>query len=54
VIEHLGLKVFPKVLGSTGIQLYLPLNTPSSYEVRQPLARSVAQFIEKQRPDLAF
>jgi bifunctional non-homologous end joining protein LigD len=51
--EHLGLKLFPKVSGSKGLQLYVPLNTPVSYDVTQPFARSVAQLIEKQRPDIA-
>jgi bifunctional non-homologous end joining protein LigD len=53
VIERLGLKLFPKVSGSKGIQLHLPLNTSSSYEITQPFAHSVAQLIEKQKPDLA-
>jgi bifunctional non-homologous end joining protein LigD len=53
VIEQLRLKLFPKVSGSKGIQLYLPLNTPSSYETTQPFARSIAELIEKQKPDLA-
>ena len=53
VIAQLGLKLFPKVSGSKGIQLYVPLNTPSSYEVTQPFARSVAQLIENAKPDLA-
>ncbi|MGI9072947.1 MAG: hypothetical protein ACR2JB_16950 [Bryobacteraceae bacterium] len=36
VIEHLGLKLFPKVSGSKGLQLYVPLNTRSSYKIPQP------------------
>ena len=52
-IEHLGLKLFPKVSGYKGIQLYVPLNTPTSYEITQPFARSVAQLIEEQKPELA-
>ena len=35
-LEHLSLKLFPKVSGSKGIQLYLPLNQPSSYDMTQP------------------
>jgi bifunctional non-homologous end joining protein LigD len=53
VIEQFGLKLFPKVSGSKGIQLYLPLNTASSYEITQPFARSVAQLIERREPKLA-
>ncbi|HEX4170612.1 MAG TPA: hypothetical protein VHZ55_34555 [Bryobacteraceae bacterium] len=53
VIEQLGLKLFPKVSGSKGVQLYIPLNTPSSYGITQPFARSVAELIEEQKPNLA-
>jgi bifunctional non-homologous end joining protein LigD len=53
VIEQLGLRLFPKVSGSKGIQLHVPLNTPSTYDITQPFARSVAQLIEKREPRLA-
>ncbi len=53
VLDRLGLKVFPKVSGSKGLQLYAPLNQPSSYAVTQPFARSIAQWIERERPHLA-
>lgn len=33
--------------------MYLPLNTPTSYEITQPFARSMAESIEEQNPDLA-
>ena len=29
--EHLGLEAFPKTSGSKGMQVYLPLNTPTTY-----------------------
>ena len=54
LFEKLGLQVFAKVSGSKGIQLYLPLNTKTSYAATQPFARSVAERIETQRPDLAI
>jgi bifunctional non-homologous end joining protein LigD len=53
VLARLGLELFPKVSGSKGLQLYAPLNSPSSYAVTQPFARSVAQWIERQHPGLA-
>jgi bifunctional non-homologous end joining protein LigD len=31
----------------------VPLNTPSTYEITQPFARSVAQLIERRQPKLA-
>src|SRR5207248_8850200 len=40
VFERLQLQSFPKVSGSKGIQLYVPLNTPASYGITQPFARS--------------
>jgi bifunctional non-homologous end joining protein LigD len=45
-----GLESFPKVSGSRGIQVYVPLNTPASYQLTQPLARAVAQELEKDDP----
>lgn len=53
VCNGFGLQLLPKVSGSKGIQLYLPLNTPATYDVTQPFARAIAQMIEKQHPDLA-
>jgi bifunctional non-homologous end joining protein LigD len=54
LFARLGLEMFPKVSGSKGLQLYLPLNTAVSYDITQPFARVVAQLIEEQRPDLAI
>ena len=54
ICAGLGLELFPKVSGSKGLQLYLPLNKPASYEVTQPFARAMAQMIETERPDLAI
>src|ERR1041384_1992422 len=39
VLTKLRLKSFPKVSGSKGLQLYVPLNTPTSYDVTQPFAK---------------
>jgi bifunctional non-homologous end joining protein LigD len=53
VLDRLGLKLFPKVSGSKGLQLYVPLNGHSSYDITQPFARSIAQWIERENPRLA-
>lgn len=45
-----GLESFAKVSGSRGVQVYVPLNTPASYELTQPLARVVAEELEKRDP----
>ncbi|HEX6029892.1 MAG TPA: DNA ligase D, partial [Tepidiformaceae bacterium] len=46
----LNLQCFPKTSGSKGMQLYLPLNTPITYERTKPFALAVAQLLEKQHP----
>src|SRR5918995_214789 len=43
VFEHLGLEAFPKTSGSKGMQVYVPLNTPVTYQDTKSFARSLAQ-----------
>src|ERR1051325_901762 len=52
VLARLRLKAFPKVSGSKGIQIYLPLNIAVSYSVTQPFARTVAELLEREHSDL--
>ena len=52
VLEQLQLTSYPKVSGSKGIQVYIPLNTASSYTVTQPFARALAELLANQHPDL--
>ena len=52
MFEGLGLQCFPKTSGSKGMQVYLPLNTPTSYEETTPFARAVAELLEQAEPDL--
>ena len=52
VFEHLGMQAFPKTSGSKGMQVYVPLNTPTSYDVTRPFARGLAELLERRRPDL--
>ncbi len=47
-----GLGCFPKTSGSKGLQVYMPLNTKTSYDETKPFARAIAQLLEKQTPDL--
>jgi len=51
VLAKLRLESFPKVSGSKGIQVYVPLNTPINYSATQPFARAIAQLLEKTYPD---
>lgn len=51
LLDDIGLEAFPKVSGSKGIQLSIPLNTPVTYEATQPFARGVAQLLEREHPE---
>jgi bifunctional non-homologous end joining protein LigD len=50
LFEHFGVECFAKTSGSKGLQVYVPLNTKTSYEETKPLARAIAQLLEKQTP----
>ena len=52
VFEHLGLECFPKTSGSKGMQVYVPLNVPTSYEITKPFANAIAQLLERRHPEL--
>jgi bifunctional non-homologous end joining protein LigD len=48
---HFNVECFPKTSGSKGLQVYVPLNGKTGYEETKPLARAIAQLLEKQTPD---
>jgi len=50
--DHFGLAAFPKTSGSKGMQLYVPLNTPTTYDQTKPFAQGLAQVLERRHPDL--
>jgi bifunctional non-homologous end joining protein LigD len=50
--DHFGLVAFPKTSGSKGMQVYVPLNTPTTYAVTKPFAMGVAQVLERRMPEL--
>jgi len=52
IFEHWGLQSFPKTSGSKGLQVYVPLNTPTSYDVTKPFAQALAHLLEHDHPDL--
>ena len=52
LMDQLRLQCFPKVSGSKGVQVYLPLNTPVTYETTQRFARAVADFLAQRHPEL--
>ena len=49
LLDHSGLECVVKSSGSKGMQLYIPLNTPVTYEETKTFARSVAQLLESRR-----
>jgi bifunctional non-homologous end joining protein LigD len=51
VLAQLDLECFAKTSGSKGMQLYVPLNSKTSYEKTRPFAQALAQLIAKQTPD---
>jgi bifunctional non-homologous end joining protein LigD len=45
------LRALVKTSGSKGLQVYVPLNTPLTYEHTKPFARALAELLERQHPD---
>jgi len=52
IFEHFGLQSFPKTSGSKGLQIYVPLNTPASYEVTKTFAHALARLLENEHREL--
>jgi bifunctional non-homologous end joining protein LigD len=50
--DALKLESFPKTSGSKGLQIYVPLNTPTTYEITKPFARAMAERLTSHHPDL--
>lgn len=50
ILDGLQLESFPKVSGSKGIQIYVPLNTKVTYAATTPFAKSVAELMVQQHP----
>jgi Predicted eukaryotic-type DNA primase len=49
-LEALGMQSFAKTSGSKGLQVYVPLNTPTTYEKTKTLALTLAQLLERKFP----
>src|ERR1700736_5397735 len=52
IFDHFGLQSFPKTSGSKGLQIYVPLNTPTSYDVTKPFAHALARLLESDHKEL--
>lgn len=51
VLDRLGLRCFPKVSGSKGLQLYIPLNGAAQYDATQAFARDLAALLAREYPE---
>jgi bifunctional non-homologous end joining protein LigD len=51
IFAHLGLESFPKTSGSKGLQLYVPLNTPTTFDATKLFARALSQLLEQEHPE---
>jgi bifunctional non-homologous end joining protein LigD len=52
LLSKLKLKSWAKTSGSKGLQVYVPLNTPVTYDDTKVLSRLLAQHLEREHPDL--
>jgi bifunctional non-homologous end joining protein LigD len=50
IFQHFGLQSFPKTSGSKGLQIYVPLNTPATYDDTKPFAHEIARLLEAHYP----
>ena len=46
------LKSWAKTSGSKGLQLYVPLNTPATFDQTKALSRALAEHLEREHPEL--
>jgi bifunctional non-homologous end joining protein LigD len=54
IFEHFGLQSFPKTSGSKGLQIYVPLNTPTTYDATKMFSHALAQLLEHDHRDLVL
>jgi bifunctional non-homologous end joining protein LigD len=52
IFDHFGLQSFPKTSGSKGLQIYVPLNTKTSYEQTKSFAHAIARLLEGEHREL--
>ncbi len=51
IFSHFELQSFPKTSGSKGLQIYVPLNTPTNYHETKTFSHALAQLLEHEHPD---
>jgi len=52
LLWEIKLESFAKTSGSKGLQLYVPLNTPASFDETKSLSRALAEHLEREHSDL--
>ena len=52
LLGEMKLKSWAKTSGSKGLQVYVPLNTPATFDQTKALARALAEHLEREHPDL--
>src|SRR5437879_11575434 len=52
IFEQFSVVRFAKACGSKGLQLYVPLNTKTSYDETKPFANALARLLENEHRDL--
>lgn len=52
IFDHFKLESFAKTSGSKGMQIYVPLNTKTSYDETKPFAHALARLLENEHRDL--
>ncbi len=50
VLDAVGLQAWAKTSGSKGMQLYVPVNTPTTHDHAKSFALAVAQLLERRSP----
>ena len=51
ILDEVGLQCFAKTSGSKGLQLYVPLNTATTYDKTKAFAHALAERLEREHPD---
>jgi bifunctional non-homologous end joining protein LigD len=52
LLARLRLETWAKTSGSKGLQVYAPLNTPTTYRATKPFAHAIARLLERDHPEL--
>ncbi len=52
IFDTENLECFPKTSGSKGLQVYVPLNTATSYDITKNYAKQLAEKLEREHPEM--